>query len=320
MRLSTVSLPCLVLFCSVAFAQHHETGSAPSAPSPSPAPSPAPSFSPPPAPSAPSVAHEAPSVSAPGSAPVPHSAPETGPSLSPMHSSMPSNSATSDSAHSASESKSQSDAAGNASAKSQAANKMASDNRTVETPALKKPVESEIRHRVCAGEKCPDVASEIQKTPQDDLRRCIHCKCPPGQSPGKGGCVANPANPVTKNQPCAAGTTWNGSSCVATQENCPAGQSWNGQSCSMVSCPAGRILRGGACTDDCSITNAQAYATIPEVESARRDRDDACQQGLATTQCQLAEGHYQNTLARYRMLWAGAAAECRASLPVPDTL
>jgi len=72
--------------------------------------------------------------------------------------------------------------------------------------------------------------------------------------------------------------------------------------------------------EDCSITNAQAYAMIPEVQSARRERDDACQQGLATTERQMAEGHYQNTLAGYRMLWAGVGAECRGALPVPDTL
>jgi len=72
--------------------------------------------------------------------------------------------------------------------------------------------------------------------------------------------------------------------------------------------------------EDCTMTNARADAMIPDVQSARRDRDDACQQGLATTQCQQADGHYQNVLAEYRMLWVAAPAECRAPLPVPDTL
>ena len=316
MRLSTVSLLCVVLFYSVAFAQHHETGSAPSAPSPSSAPS----FSPPS--SAPSISHSAPSAPSPASAPAMHSAPAPSPSPSPMHSSMPSSSTMSNSARSAPESKPQSDAGRNDSVKPPAESKIVSTERTVETPALKKPAESDLRHPVCVGGKCPDLPSQVQNTrpAQDNLRHCIACKCPPGQS-GKGECVGNPTNPQpTKPQTCSAGSAWNGSACVSPNEICPAGQSWNGANCTIASCPAGKILRGGACLEDCSMTNAQAYAMIPEVQSARRDRDDACQQGLATSQCQLAEGHYQNTLARYRMLWAGVAAECRAPLPVPDTL
>jgi hypothetical protein len=188
---------------------------------------------------------------------------------------------------------------------------------------LKRPAESNIRHPVCFGGKCPEGQSEVQnlQPPQDDLRRCIPCKCPQGQSPGKGGCVANPTNPpVTKRAACSAGTAWNGSSCVPANETCPAGQSWDGARCSLASCPAGKVLRAGACMEDCTLINAQAYAKIPDVQSARRDRDAACQQGRATTQCQQAEGRYQGILAEYRMLWVAAPAECRAPLPVPDTL
>jgi hypothetical protein len=323
MRLSTVSLLCVLLFSSVAFAQHHETGSAPSAPAASPAPSPAPSFSPPPASSAPSISHSAPS--APVSTPVMHSAPSPSPSPSPMQSVMSSSSISSNSTHNAPESGPQSGTAGNISAKSPAISKIA-DDRAVETPALKKPAESDLRHPVCAGGKCPELAPVFQKTPppqNDALRHCLtaECKCPPGQSQGKGGCVANPTNPtVTKNETCSAGTAWNGSSCVSTNEVCPAGQTWDGALCTIASCPAGKILRGGACMEDCTLTNAQAYAKVPDVQNARRDRDDACRQGLGTTHCQLADGHYQNILAEYRMLWASAPAECRAPLPVPDTL
>jgi hypothetical protein len=322
MRLSTVCLLCVLFFSSVAFGQHHETGSAPSAPAASPAPSPAPSFSPPPAPSAPSISHSEPSVSAPVSAPVIHSAPAANPSPSPMHSAMPSSDVTSNSLRSAPESKPQSDAAKDASAKAPATNKITSDDHAVETPALKKPPESDIRHPVCFGGKCPEVTSGVQNEQpmQDDLRHCILCKCPPGQSAGKGGCVSNPTNPPTKTETCAAGSTWNGSSCVPTSALCPSGQSWNGGQCALVSCPAGKILRGGACMEDCSMTNARADGLVPNVRSARQDRDDACRQGLGTAQCQQADGHYQNVLAEYRMLWAGAAAECRAPLPVPDTL
>lgn len=325
MRLSTVSVLAVLLVSSVAVAQHHETGSAPSAPSPSPAPSPAPSFSPP-APSAPSISHSAPSAPSPSGAPVFHSAPAPSPSPNPMHSSMPSNSTSSNSARSAPESKPRSDATGNISSKSPTANKIESDDRASQSPAMKRPAESDLRHRICAEGKCPDPASEVQnaKPPQDDaLRHCLtaECKCPPGQSPGKGGCVANPTNPpVAKNGTCSAGTAWNGSSCVATNEICPAGQNWDGAGCSIASCPAGKILRGGTCMEDCTMTNARAYPMIPDVQSARRDRDDACRQGLATTQCQQAEGHYQNVLAEYRMLWTSAPVECRAPLPVPDTL
>lgn len=321
MRLSTVSALCVLLFSLASFAQHHEPGTAPSAPAASPAPSPSPSPAP--------ISHSAPSAPAPASAPVIHSAPAPSPAPSPMHRAMPANSTMSNSARGEPESRRQSDAAANVSTKSPTPSKISSDVRTSQSPATKRPVESDLRHRICAGGKCPDVSSEVQRvqTPQDDaLRHCItaECKCPPGQSQGKGGCVANPSNPssppVTKTNSCAAGTAWNGSSCVSTNEICPAGQSWDGARCTIASCPAGKILRNGACMEDCSLTNAQAYAKIPDVQSARRDRDDACQQGLATTQCQQADGHYQNVLAEYRMLWAAAPAECRAPLPVPDTL
>lgn len=321
MRLSTVSLLCVLLLCSIAFAQHHDSSPPPSAPAATPAPSPAPSFSPPPAPSAPSISHSEPSAPAPVSAPAIHSAPEPSPSPNPMHSSITSSDTTSSSARSAPESKTQSDAAKDESAKTPAANKITSEDTTVETPAMKKPAESDIRRPVCIGGKCP-VFSEVQSSqpPQDDLRRCTLCKCPPGQSQGKGGCVANPTNPVTKTETCSAGSSWNGSSCVPSNEICPAGQAWDGARCTLVSCPAGRILRGGACMEDCGLTNARADGLIPNVRSARQDRDDACRQGLGTTQCQQADSQYQSVLAEYRMLWTVAPTECRAPLPVPDML
>jgi hypothetical protein len=320
MRLSSVSLLCVVLFCSVALAQHHESGSAPSAPSPSPSPSPAPSFSPPP--SAPSISHSAPSAPSPASAPAMHSAPAPSPSPSPMHSSMPSSPAISNSARSAPESKPQSEVGANVAVKSAPAGKIVSEERNVETPALKKPPESDLRHPVCPGGRCPDVASEVKnpQPPKDDLRHCILCKCPPGQS-GKGECVGNPTNPQpTKPQTCSAGTTWNGSSCVSSNEICPAGQSWNGVSCSIVTCAPGKILRAGACMEDCSVSNARAYALAPQVQSARMDRDDACRQGLGTAQCQQADVRYQSVLAEYRTVWTTAPAECRGPLPLPDAL
>ena len=309
MRLSTVSLLCALLFPPVAFAQHHESGSAPSAPATSPAPSPSPS-------SAPSISHSAPSAPA----PMIHSTPASSPSPSPIHSAMPANSTTSNSVRSTPELRRQSDATGNVSAKSPIESKISSDDHASQNPAIKKPVESDLRHRICAGGKCPDVASEAQN---DALRHCItaECKCPPGQSPGKGGCVANPTNPpVAKTETCAAGSAWNGSSCVPTNQLCPAGQTWDGMRCTIASCQAGKILRNGACMEDCSLTQARVDALAPEVRSARRDRDDACQQGLGTTSCQQADGHYQDILAEYRMLWSAAPAECRAPLPVPDTL
>lgn len=316
MRLSTVSVLAVLLVSSVAFAQHHETASAPSAPAASPAPTPAPSFSLPSS-STMTMSHSAPSAPAPSSAPLIHSAPTPSATPSPTHSSMPASSPTTNSIRSATEPKPQSDSAGNASAKSPAANKLASDDRAAEAPATKRPAESNIRHPVCVGGKCP----QGLQPPQDDLRRCILCKCPQGQSPGKGECVANPTNPpVAKREACSGGTAWNGSSCVPTNEICPAGQSWDGARCTIASCPAGKILFGGACMEDCTMTNARAYPMIPDVQSARRERDDACRQGPATTQCQQAEGHYQNALAEYRMLWAAAPTECRAPLPFPDTL
>ena len=318
MRLSSVFLLCVLLLCSTAFAQHHDSSPAPSAPVATPAPSPAASYSPPPVSSAPSISHSEPSAPAPVSAPVTHSAPEPSPSPSSMASSAP----PSNSARNAPESKPESDAAKGVSAKTPAADKIVPDEHASQSPAIKKPVESDLRHPVCFGGKCPDVASKVQtaQPPQDDLRHCILCKCPPGQSSGKGGCVANPTNPPTKTETCAAGSSWNGSSCVPTNELCPAGQAWDGARCMISSCPAGKILRAGACMEDCSLTNARADGLISNVRSARQNRDDACRQGLGTAQCQQADGHYQNIVAEYRMLWAAAPLECRAPLPVPDTL
>lgn len=318
MRLSTVFLLCVLLLCATAFAQHHDSSPPPSPPVAAPAPGPAPSFSPPPAASAPSISHSEPSASAPVSAPVTHSAPEPSPSPSSMASSAP----TSNSARNPPESKPESGAAKDVSAKTPAADKIVRDEHASQSPAIKKPVESDLRRPVCFGEKCPDVASKVQNAqpPQDDLRHCILCKCPPGQSSGKGGCVVNPTNPPAKTETCAAGSSWNGSSCVPTNGLCPAGQAWDGARCMISSCPAGKILRAGACMEDCSLTNARADGLIPNVRSARQDRDDACGQGLGTAQCQQADGHYQNMVAEYRMLWAAAPLECRAPLPVPDTL
>ncbi|SRR5579871_465029 len=320
MRLSTVCLLYVLLFSSVAFAQHHDSSPPPSAPAASPAPSPAPSFSPPPS-SAPSISHSEPSAPASVSAPVIHSAPEPGPSPNPMHSAMPASDTTFNSVRNAPESKPQSDTAKDVTPKAPATNKITSDDRPVETPALKKPAESDIRHPVCFGGKC-SVASEVQNAQpaQDDLRHCILCKCPPGQSQGKGGCVANPTNPPTRSENCSAGTSWNGSSCVPTNEICPTGQSWNGGRCTVASCPAGKILRGGTCMEDCSLTDSRADGLIPNVRNARQNRDDACRQGLGTIQCQQADSLYQSILAEYRMLWAAAPLACRAPLPVPDTL
>lgn len=314
MRLSTVCLLCILLFSSVAFAQHHDSSPAPSAPAASPAPSPAPSFSRPPASSAPSSSHSEPSAPAPVSAPAVHSAPAPSASPSPTASSA----TTSNSARNAPESKPESDAAKNVLAKPPAADKIVPDEHGSQSPAIKKPVESDLRHPVCFGEKCPDVASKVQNAqpPQDDLRRCILCKCPPGQSQGKAGCVANP----TKTETCTARSSWNGSSCVPTNEICPAGQAWDGARCNIASCPAGKILRAGTCMEDCSLTNTRADGLIPNVRSARQNRDDACPQGLATPQCQQADSQYQSILAEYRMLWAAAPLDCRGPLPVPDTL
>jgi hypothetical protein len=316
MRLSGLCLAFVLLSISLSFAQHHEAGSSSSAPASSPAPSPAPSFSPPPSSPAPSMMHSAPSAPAPVSIPETHFAPTPSASPSPTHNSM-----SSTPSQNAPEIKPQPGATQNPAAKSPSTGKIVSDDRTVETPAVKKPAESYLRHPVCPGGVCPEGAKlQNAQTSEDSLRRCILCKCPPGESPGKGGCVANPTNPTKTQTPCAAGNSWNGSSCVPTNEVCQAGQSWDGARCATTTCTAGKILRNGACMDDCSVFNARSAGAIEDVRSARRDRDDACRLGPTSPACQLADAHYQNMVAEYRLLLGGASAECTASLPLPETL
>lgn len=286
MRLSSFFLAAVLLFSSVAFAQH-QAGSTPSAPAPSAAPSPAPA-APTPAVSAsapsPTVSHSS-APSAPSAARMPesHAAPATGSTFSHVSGSTPAE------AHSG----------GNTAPKADPERiipdqRISGESGIVSAPRIGekqaykerdvKPAQPDLRHRVCNGEPCKEPAPKPEPG-ESDLRHPVcpngHCPCAPGEKAGNGGCVvAAVTDPTT---PCEAGSVRNGTSCRA----------------------------------DCSVLTSQAGNLIPELRSARRDRDEACRQDPAGTLCQQLDGHYHTTWAEYQNLWAGAAPECRTTLPDP---
>jgi hypothetical protein len=323
MRLSGFCLAASLLFSSMAFAQHHDPGAPPSSPAPSAsaAPSAAPSTHSSPPPSAPSIPTSAPSMStthnnAP-SAPAPVSIPQshTAPSASRLQDSV-----TSTASHPAAEQKSPSHGEEVVPEQKVAGeNKIVPDRRVGENPPVKgKPVESDLRRRVCDGGPCKE---SLPKTgpPESDLTACVNgkCKCPPGQTAGKGGCVSTAT--TAAETPCPAGMIRNGTACAPTG-NCPAGQTWNGANCVTSTCAAGQVRLGISCQADCSTVNAQAQSMIPSLRSARQDRDEECTRNPSGTLCQQLDGHYHANLGEYENLFGAAPAECRTTLPVPETL
>lgn len=317
MRLLT--LAAILLLSSLSFSQHG--GSSSPAPSPAPAAAPAPAASP-----SPSASSAASSAAASSSAS--HSSPPSPPSAPPPSASFPSHSAPVVNSSPAAPSRSvDSNSARTApvshtpdsnSERVMPAERVSDEGkivpsarigeRPVEKPVEKKEgeeksAESNLK-RPCHGEDC----KEPLKKPEhvvSDLQRpgCIKepCPCPRGQVAGKRGCTT-PAEPVVNTQ-CSVGFSWSGSACVASE-----------------SCAPGQIRRGADCEADCSAANAMAQSMIPQVRSARRERDDACRQDPSGTSCSIQNGRYQGTLGEYQNLWASSPVECRATLPVPDTL
>jgi hypothetical protein len=279
MKLSSLSLAVVLLISSSALAQHHD-GSAPSTPPPppvsvapaNPAQPPAPNPAPSPAPSAPSEPHNNISNAPPPSVPETRAAPAAQPARIEAERVTPS-------------------------PKLSGEEKIAPAPRIGENEVNKndaKRADPEFRRHICESGPCPQ---PLKSAPAEaDLRRR---PCPPGQTMGKGGCVAN-TNPESS---CTPGMTWNGGACIADN-----------------ACPAGQVRMGASCQSDCSGLNARAQSLIPQVRSARQQRDEACQQGQSSPLCQEAEGRYATITGEYRTSLGGAPAECLASLPLPETI
>jgi hypothetical protein len=324
MRLSSLSLAAVLLFSSIAFAQHHEAGSAPSAPPPSPppaaapspapapppppppAPSPAPSFSPP----APSVSHSAPSPAPAPSIPESHVAPTPSPALGPS----PAPGAASGAARSGPSSDKTPIAHTPEPGRVVPAQKISGEDRVEAAPRigehpqekdrLAKPADPDLRRRACEGEACKEpVAKPVP--PESDLRRriCVNgsCGCPAGQTASKNGCVTTVVS--TPETPCQPGMAWNGAACAPNGSGCRAGQTWNGVSCQQ----------------DCATFEARAAAIKHSVWVARTQRDEACKNGSTTADCSSAQGSYDFEVGRYRTLQNEAAPECSAMLAADPT-
>jgi len=309
MRLSSlgsgISLAAVLLFSSTVFAQHHEA-SAPSSPPPSAAPSPAPApvSSPAPAPAlAPgvpasvSVSHS--EASAPVSARTPESHIESGGSAA---SRMSSSTFT--------QSGSGSIKAGPTSDAERVSpvNKISNDGKLAPTPRIgesspdkervAKPGEPDLRRRICIGNDCKETVLKANP-PESDLRHRICpggvCHCPPGETAGKGGCVATPV----VNQP-----TYPEQNQYQYQYRCTSGQWWDGASCRWP--PIG-----------CANITSRAELLLDELRTLASQVRDACANSSTSAECDNVTMRRDEALQRYRMLQNEATPDCRAQLPEP---
>ncbi len=303
MRLSSLgsglTLAAALLFSSTVFAQHHEA-SAPSSPppspapiaAPSPAPAPSPSPAPAPAPSAPAsvnVSHS--DVSAPVSARASETHIESGAS------------AGSHTSGSAFTQPSSVTAPTSSAERVNPADKISGDDRVKpaprigETPPDKehvvKPEEPDLRRRICVGNDCKEPVLKANP-PVSDLRHPICpggvCRCPPGETPGKGGCVAAPvASPADQNQ---------------YQDQCVPGQWWNGTNCTSPAI-------------GCANLTSRAQSLLSELRSLAVQVRDVCGNDPISAECNDATMRRREAEQRYRMLQNEALPECRAQLPEP---
>jgi len=311
MRLSGLSLAAILLFSTFAFAQHHESGSAPSAPPPAPpaaapSPAPAPPPAPAPAPSAASSASSNVSHSSLTSAPPAASAPEThmapGANSSSGRDSGPGRAdsnaeRTVPTAHVPTSERVSPDV------------KITGESKIVSGPRIgeeskPRPSEPDLRRRTCEGAACKEKETATTPAPDSDLRRkvCIdgHCNCPPGETSTGKGCVA------TTFEQCQPGQYWNGASCLAST-TCPAGQEWNGTSCVVSSAFCGSI-------------NGRASILISDLRSLRAKMSEACGQNSSGQDCRDVQLQRSVSLQQYEMLWNEAAPACRTALPDPAAL
>lgn len=247
MRLSSLSLAAVLLFPSIAFAQHHEAGSGPSGPPPSAAPSPSPSSATvAPAPSPASISTGAPSVgvfhasaaSTPAAASVPEGrvAPTSGSTVRQGSISPPTESRSGSTATSAARDTSSGPGCLIPDQRISGETKIVSVPRIGQNSMEREP---EMKpgppgHRICDNRPCEEEGTEWRADPpRSDLRRRIcpngQCPCPLGKVAEKGGCAVNPP-PVAPAEVCQTGGIWNGAVC-APSHHCAPGERWNGVSC-----------------------------------------------------------------------------------------
>jgi hypothetical protein len=301
MRLSSLgsglSLAAVLLFTSTVFAQHHEA-SAPSSPPPSPAPSaapsPAPASAPTPAPSAPasaSFSHGS-EASAPVSARAPESHLESG------------GSAGTHTSGSIFTQPSSGSAPTSGAERVIPANKITNDDKLAPTTRIgesssekervAKPGEPYLRRRICVGSDCKEPVL-MANPPQSDLRHRICpggvCHCPPGQTAGKGGCVATSTDNQSGYQ-------------NQYQTQCPAGRWWNGTNCSSPAI-------------GCVNVTSRAELLLNELRSLATQVRDTCTNNSTSAECDNATMRRDQTLQQYRMLQNEATPDCRAQLPEP---
>ena len=321
MRLSSLSLAALLLSSSIVFAQHHESGSAPSA-APSPASSPAPSPSPAPSTStssASSISHSNVSSSpAPASTPVSHS--PTSVNSTPNQGSAP----RSTESNSTRIMPGSHEAENNShrvipDQKISGSEKIISAPRIGETPLEKahesKAGETDLRRRICENGSCKE-PSPARKPVESDLRRriCIEepCQCPAGQMASKGGCVANTSRnsePVVDNSlasMCAADEFWDGASCISRRQ-CQPGEFWNGANCMPSS-------------SQCAGIEARAATLANELRGTKAQIQQACSQNPPAPDCESLKLSQQVALQRYQMLLTEAGPNCQTGLLDPLAL
>jgi|GEM_PF-3219680 len=304
-RLPTISFVAFLLFSSISFAQHHDSSAPPPAPAPSAAPSPAPTFTT----SAPSAASSAGAVHS--SSPTPSAPPAPSRTETPV---APSFNPSSRSSGPAMSTDSVRVAPGVHSPQSDSQRvvpeqKITGDERINSAPRIgenppekthePKPVDPNLRRRICEGAACK--TQEPEPKPVDsDLRRrvCLSgpCPCSVGQTATKGGCV------TAATGQCAPGQIWNGGSCVASTQ-CPAGQYWNGTRCTP--------------TDECAGIIGQVGPLIAELRSIAARVHEACSQDPSGDECMDLKQEQDAAVQRYRMLLSEAPASCGANLPDP---
>lgn len=308
MRLSGLAIALLLLSC-LAFAQHHDTPSAPppappspvhsASPAPAPTPSPSPSVSPSPAatpshssapsPSTPSISSESrtvhPVTSAPNSV--------TAGSTAAKPEAMPNSEISSERVVPVEKLSGESRIAGSA--------------RIREVPPDKepnaKPAQPDLRHHICLSGPCEAQAAK-PTPPESDLRRhiCITgpCSCPSGQTFTKNGCVGTVNNVVP--DACQPGQFWNGAVCEPSPTQCAPGLYWNGAVC--VSSAA-----------ECATLNARADSMIAELNALRARVEQACRATPSSDDCAAAKLERDGAIQRYRMLLTEGPSRCALSLP-----
>ena len=311
MRLSSLLVAAVLLFSSIAFAQHHD---APSAPAPSSAPAPAPS-APIPSPATPAPVSPAPAateshVSAPSAAaasiPENHGAPSV---------SFSNHTSTSVSSGMNSERSTPVPHAAESDSRITPERKISGENKIVSAPRVgeesadkertTKPAESDLRRRICDGGPCKEPTPKPTPAESDLRRPCLKepCTCSPGRTLTKGGCVTTV---VDNSGQCQAGQVWNGGSCLGAVQ-CPANAYWNGVNCTP----------NGA---ECATINSRAAADINELRGLRARTREACSQDPSGQECSDLTQELDGATLRYRMLLNEASPTCRTTLPDPDSL